>query len=104
MIHTNDIKTALRACNELHFGETYVNRENFAAMQGFPAGHGRSGSAAPTASTGGTSTPRRTWPTSRTSRCTKSRGGKTPKSWPDDRRRGWPFDRGRPGRHGGEAT
>ena len=42
-IYTNDIKTALRACNELHFGETYVNRENFAAMQGFHAGHGRSG-------------------------------------------------------------
>ncbi len=42
-IYTNDIKTALRACNELHFGETYVNRENFEAMQGFHAGHGRSG-------------------------------------------------------------
>jgi lactaldehyde dehydrogenase/glycolaldehyde dehydrogenase len=42
-IYTNDIKTALRACNELHFGETYVNRENFEAMQGYHAGHGRSG-------------------------------------------------------------
>ena len=42
-IYTNDIKTAMRACNELHFGETYVNRENFEAMQGFHAGHGRSG-------------------------------------------------------------
>lgn len=42
-IYTTDIKTALRACNELHFGETYVNRENFEAMQGFHAGHGRSG-------------------------------------------------------------
>ena len=42
-IYTNDIKTALRACNELNFGETYVNRENFEAMQGFHAGHGRSG-------------------------------------------------------------
>ena len=42
-IFTTDINTALRACNELHFGETYVNRENFEAMQGFHAGHGRSG-------------------------------------------------------------
>ena len=42
-IYTRNIGTALRACNELHFGETYVNRENFEAMQGFHAGHGRSG-------------------------------------------------------------
>jgi acyl-CoA reductase-like NAD-dependent aldehyde dehydrogenase len=42
-IDTNDIGTALRACDELHFGQTYVNRENFEAMQGFHAGHGRSG-------------------------------------------------------------
>ena len=42
-IYTTDIKTALRACNELRFGETYVNRENFEAMQGFHAGRGRSG-------------------------------------------------------------
>ena len=42
-IYTRNIGTALRACNELHFGETYVNRENFEAMQGYHAGHGRSG-------------------------------------------------------------
>jgi lactaldehyde dehydrogenase/glycolaldehyde dehydrogenase len=42
-IFTTNINTALRACNELHFGETYINRENFEAMQGFHAGHGRSG-------------------------------------------------------------
>jgi lactaldehyde dehydrogenase/glycolaldehyde dehydrogenase len=42
-IYTKDIRSALRACNELHFGETYVNRENFEAMQGFHAGQGRSG-------------------------------------------------------------
>ena len=42
-IYTRNITTALRACNEQHFGETYVNRENFEAMQGFHAGHGRSG-------------------------------------------------------------
>ena len=42
-IYTRDLNSALRACNELHFGETYVNRENFEAMQGFHAGHGRSG-------------------------------------------------------------
>jgi lactaldehyde dehydrogenase/glycolaldehyde dehydrogenase len=33
----------MRACNELKFGETYINRENFEAMQGFHAGQRRSG-------------------------------------------------------------
>lgn len=42
-IFTKNINTALRACTELHFGETYVNRENFEAMQGYHAGHGKSG-------------------------------------------------------------
>lgn len=42
-IYTTNLNTALRAANELHFGETYINRENFEAMQGFHAGHGRSG-------------------------------------------------------------
>ena len=37
-IYTNDIASAMRACNELRFGETYINRENFEAMQGFHAG------------------------------------------------------------------
>lgn len=42
-IYTNDIGAAMRACNELKFGETYINRENFEAMQGFHAGQRRSG-------------------------------------------------------------
>lgn len=42
-IYTTNIGAALRACNELKFGETYINRENFEAMQGFHAGRGRSG-------------------------------------------------------------
>jgi len=42
-IYTNDIRTAMKACNELTFGETYVNRENFEAMQGFHAGNRKSG-------------------------------------------------------------
>ncbi len=42
-IYTRDLNTALRACNELNFGETYINRENFEAMQGFHAGRGKSG-------------------------------------------------------------
>ena len=50
-IYTNDIRTAMRACNELTFGETYINRENPEAMQGFHAGNRKSGTAARTAST-----------------------------------------------------
>ena len=42
-IYTNDLRTAMRACNEVLFGETYVNRENFEAMQGFHAGWRKSG-------------------------------------------------------------
>ena len=42
-IYTRDIDTVMRACNELKFGETYVNRENFEAMQGFHAGWRKSG-------------------------------------------------------------
>ncbi|MGH7755705.1 MAG: aldehyde dehydrogenase [Vulcanimicrobiaceae bacterium] len=42
-IYTTNLNSALRAINELHFGETYVNRENFEAMQGFHAGTRRSG-------------------------------------------------------------
>lgn len=33
----------MMAVNELKFGETYVNRENFEAMQGFHAGWRKSG-------------------------------------------------------------
>jgi lactaldehyde dehydrogenase/glycolaldehyde dehydrogenase len=42
-IYTRDLKTAVKASAELKFGETYVNRENFEAMQGFHAGVRRSG-------------------------------------------------------------
>ena len=37
-IYTKSLTTAMRAVEDLHFGETYINRENFAAMQGFHAG------------------------------------------------------------------
>jgi lactaldehyde dehydrogenase/glycolaldehyde dehydrogenase len=42
-IYTRDLTAALRASNELDFGETYINRENFEAMQGFHAGVRKSG-------------------------------------------------------------
>jgi NAD-dependent aldehyde dehydrogenases len=42
-IFTQNINTALKAVKELKFGETYVNRENFEAMQGFHAGWRKSG-------------------------------------------------------------
>ena len=42
-IFTRDINKAMQACNELEFGETYINREHFEAMQGFHAGRRSSG-------------------------------------------------------------
>jgi len=42
-LYTRDLNTALRACQEIRFGETYINRENFEAMQGFHAGWRKSG-------------------------------------------------------------
>jgi lactaldehyde dehydrogenase/glycolaldehyde dehydrogenase len=42
-IYTRDLNVALQACRELRFGETYINRENFEAMQGFHAGWRKSG-------------------------------------------------------------
>lgn len=42
-IYTNDLNAALQASRELKFGETYVNREHFEAMQGFHAGRRKSG-------------------------------------------------------------
>ncbi|MDY0972534.1 aldehyde dehydrogenase [Siccibacter turicensis] len=42
-LYTRDLTTAMRAINGLKFGETYVNRENFEAMQGFHAGWRKSG-------------------------------------------------------------
>lgn len=42
-IFTKDVDVIMRACNELRFGETYVNRENLENMQGFHAGWRKSG-------------------------------------------------------------
>ena len=42
-IYTQSLDVVMRACNEIRFGETYVNRENFEAMQGFHAGWRKSG-------------------------------------------------------------
>jgi lactaldehyde dehydrogenase/glycolaldehyde dehydrogenase len=42
-IYTSNLDIAMRAANEIKFGETYINRENFEAMQGFHAGWRKSG-------------------------------------------------------------
>ncbi|MEE1924719.1 aldehyde dehydrogenase [Pseudomonas sp. 148P] len=42
-IYTRDLGAALHATRGLDFGETYINRENFEAMQGFHAGTRKSG-------------------------------------------------------------
>jgi lactaldehyde dehydrogenase/glycolaldehyde dehydrogenase len=42
-IYTRDLDTAMRACREIRFGETYINRENFEAIQGYHAGCRKSG-------------------------------------------------------------
>ncbi|MCS0494502.1 aldehyde dehydrogenase [Ancylobacter sp. MQZ15Z-1] len=42
-IFTSNLNSALKASRELKFGETYINRENFEAMQGFHAGRRKSG-------------------------------------------------------------
>jgi lactaldehyde dehydrogenase/glycolaldehyde dehydrogenase len=42
-IFTRDLNAAMKATTELRFGETYVNREHFEAMQGFHAGRRKSG-------------------------------------------------------------
>ncbi|HEV2136625.1 MAG TPA: aldehyde dehydrogenase [Terracidiphilus sp.] len=42
-IFTRNLDAAMRAANELKFGETYINREHFEAMQGFHAGWRKSG-------------------------------------------------------------
>jgi len=42
-IYTRDLDVAMKACREIRFGETYINRENFEAMQGFHAGWRKSG-------------------------------------------------------------
>ena len=42
-VFTNDINIAAKVARELEFGETYINREHFEAMQGFHAGVKKSG-------------------------------------------------------------
>ncbi|QEM91490.1 aldehyde dehydrogenase [Kosakonia radicincitans] len=42
-VYTNDLNAAMKAVRGLKFGETYINRENFEAMQGFHAGWRKSG-------------------------------------------------------------
>lgn len=42
-IYTRSLSNAMHAMREIDFGETYINRENFEAMQGFHAGVRKSG-------------------------------------------------------------
>jgi len=42
-IYTQNLNKAMQAVRDLQFGETYVNRENFEAMQAFHAGRRKSG-------------------------------------------------------------
>ena len=42
-VYTQNLDTAFKLVRALKFGETYINRENFEAMQGFHAGCRKSG-------------------------------------------------------------
>lgn len=42
-IYSNNVNTIMRLCNELEYGETYVNRENAEALNGFHTGWKKSG-------------------------------------------------------------
>ncbi len=42
-LYTQNLNTAFKVIRSLKFGETYINRENFEAMQGFHAGWRKSG-------------------------------------------------------------
>ena len=42
-IYTRDINVAMRACKEIKFGETYINRENMESLNCFHAGVRKSG-------------------------------------------------------------
>lgn len=42
-VYTEELNEAMRVVNEMKFGETYVNRENFEAVQGYHAGMRQSG-------------------------------------------------------------
>ncbi|MEI9927314.1 MAG: aldehyde dehydrogenase family protein [Sphingomonas sp.] len=69
-IYTARLANTLKACADLNFGETYVNRENFEAMQGFHAGARKSGIGGIGGADGKhglLDSPRHRWSTSRTS-------------------------------------
>jgi lactaldehyde dehydrogenase / glycolaldehyde dehydrogenase len=42
-VFTSNLNAAIKASRELRYGETYINREHFEAMQGFHAGRRKSG-------------------------------------------------------------
>lgn len=42
-LYTKDLDVAMKGIREIDFGETYINRHNFEAMQGFHAGTRKSG-------------------------------------------------------------
>ncbi|MEY8559106.1 aldehyde dehydrogenase [Jeotgalicoccus halotolerans] len=42
-LYTDDMNETMKVINEMKFGETYVNRENFEAIQGYHAGMRQSG-------------------------------------------------------------
>jgi lactaldehyde dehydrogenase/glycolaldehyde dehydrogenase len=42
-VYTENVHEAMRAANELKYGETFINRENFEALQGYHAGLRKSG-------------------------------------------------------------
>ena len=42
-IYTQNLNVAMKTIKGLKFGETYINRDNFEAMQGFHAGWRKSG-------------------------------------------------------------
>lgn len=42
-VYTENVHKAMKAARELQYGETYINREHFEAMQGFHAGRRNSG-------------------------------------------------------------
>lgn len=50
-VYTTNLNEAFYVTRRLQFGETYINRENFEAMQGFHAGWKNPASAARTANT-----------------------------------------------------
>lgn len=42
-LYTQNLNVAMKVIKRLKYGETYINRENFEAMQGFHAGWRKSG-------------------------------------------------------------